>query len=809
MIAAVGRRAPSWPYAMHLKVRHKLLLLLAGALTAALLLSASMLTWLIGAHHAEMAGERTRWLMHEAGARLLERQERLAGLSAGLAAREHIVAALSPFARPDTAELDRRENVSRLAHELREGLVEWPGGYAVAAYDITGRLLIAVGAQDSRNVPGSLPDGAAAPHRALRLARSGNELVMESIVPVVQERAGVAAPVGWLRLIQPIDWSAIEELARQRGTIILRLHAGNFDAANTLGLDAAALRDVPPLFAADRVATPQAGWQLKRDGHFLHAAAIDLAGGEAAWLVAALDGTAAREEQARAQGIIFKLLAGTLLLVIPLAVWLERRWIVAPFETLSAGVHEYAQGNLDKRIALPTGDEFEGLAEDFNLLAVALRVREIAIREAEERWQFALDSAGHGVWERDLATGKAYYSSIWKAMLGHAEAEIGDNFQEWEERVHPDDLPQAREALASHLAGKSPAYNAVFRMRHKQGGWRWIFARGRVVARDPAGQPLRILGTHTDITERVAAEQAIREAATVFDATSEAILITDADGVIRRVNRAFSTITGYDPDQVIGQRPGLLASGRHDKLFYAALWDALLTHGYWEGEIWNRRKSGEVFPIWETISAVRNPEGAIVEFVALFSDITKKKRSEEEIVYRANYDALTGLPNRTLLAERLSQALRQARRETLRLAVLFIDLDHFKQVNDTLGHARGDRLLQAVAERMRHCVRESDTLARQGGDEFVVLLANLETPAAAGIVAGKIIAQTCMPFIIDQHEIRVGASVGITIYPDDGTDIDTLYRNADMAMYRAKAAGRNNAQFYSTLAAEADARRRP
>jgi diguanylate cyclase (GGDEF)-like protein/PAS domain S-box-containing protein len=311
-----------------------------------------------------------------------------------------------------------------------------------------------------------------------------------------------------------------------------------------------------------------------------------------------------------------------------------------------------------------------------------------------------------------------------------------------------------------------------------------------------------------DISERVTAERALREAATVFESTTEAIMITDANGVIKRINQAFTHMTGYTQAEALGQTPRILKSGRQDAAFYQNMWERLRAQGRWESEVWNQRKNGEIFPVWEIVSTVRDEYGQPAGFVSLFIDITQKKRDEAEISFRANYDALTGLPNRNLLAERLGQALKQARREGSRVAVMFIDLDFFKQVNDTLGHASGDRLLQRVAERMRLCVRESDTIARLGGDEFVVLLMDIDETAPAGIVADKIIAQMVEPFDIEGNEVHIGASIGITIFPDDGRDVDTLFRNADLAMYRAKTMGRNNAQFFEAALTDAALDRR-
>jgi diguanylate cyclase (GGDEF)-like protein/PAS domain S-box-containing protein len=331
------------------------------------------------------------------------------------------------------------------------------------------------------------------------------------------------------------------------------------------------------------------------------------------------------------------------------------------------------------------------------------------------------------------------------------------------------------------------------RHRLKNGALRSVEVSLSPVHRDDR---LLIYAIIHDVTDRVEAERSLREAATVFEATNEAIMITDDAGVIRRVNQAFTCMTGYSAAEAIGQTPRLLKSDRHDEQFYITLWNRLREQGRWEGEIWNRRKNGEVFPVWQIISAVPDGQGGTAGYVALAIDITQKKHDEDEIAFRANYDPLTGLPNRNLLAERLSQALKQARREGTRVAVMFVDLDFFKQVNDTLGHAVGDRLLQLVADRMRLCVRETDTIARLGGDEFVIVLTDIGESAPAANVAEKIIAQMNEPFDIEGNEIHIGASVGITLFPDDGRDIDVLFRNADLAMYRAKAIGRNNAQFF-------------
>ncbi|MCM8855519.1 MAG: EAL domain-containing protein [Candidatus Thiodiazotropha sp.] len=285
--------------------------------------------------------------------------------------------------------------------------------------------------------------------------------------------------------------------------------------------------------------------------------------------------------------------------------------------------------------------------------------------------------------------------------------------------------------------------------------------------------------------------------ATVFETTAEGIMVTDADNMIKTVNPAFSRITGYPAEEVIGHSPNMLSSGRHDNEFYEALWDSVLQKKYWTGEIWNRRKDGSVFPEWLSIAAIPGEDGVAKEYVAVFSDITKHKQDEEQIRYQANYDALTGLPNRSLLSDRLVQAIGSAHREKWKLAILFIDLDQFKMVNDTFGHVMGDELLQLVASRIGECVRESDTVARFGGDEFIILLQDVSDMDAVANVATKVIEKITRVFTLYGREIYIGASVGITIFPDDATNADSLLRNADMAMYQAKDRGRNSYQFFT------------
>lgn len=288
----------------------------------------------------------------------------------------------------------------------------------------------------------------------------------------------------------------------------------------------------------------------------------------------------------------------------------------------------------------------------------------------------------------------------------------------------------------------------------------------------------------------------IQLAATVFDASSDAIFITDSANRIISVNAAFCEITGYSAEDVIGETPAILNSGRHDAGFYQSMWQDLLETGQWNGEVWNRRKNGEIFAELLTINAVKNYRGEISHYVSIFADITEHKQTEEHVRHLAHYDALTSLPNRTLFNDRLGQALINAQRDNGTAAVMFLDLDRFKIINDTLGHGIGDLLLQEVAVRLTGCVRQGDTVSRLGGDEFVVLLPELNDEKDARLVAQKLLNAAALPMVLQGYELHISASIGISHYPMDGTNIETLMKNADVAMYRAKEEGRNNFQFY-------------
>jgi two-component system CheB/CheR fusion protein len=310
----------------------------------------------------------------------------------------------------------------------------------------------------------------------------------------------------------------------------------------------------------------------------------------------------------------------------------------------------------------------------------------------------------------------------------------------------------------------------------------------------------------TDITERKHAEEQLRLAARVFDRAAEGVMVTDIEQNILTVNDSFSSVTGYSREDVVGRTPSLLSSGKHPVSFYAEMWEKIREDGWWQGEIWNRRKNGDLYLEWLSINTVKDHDGAVVNYVAMFSDITLVRESQHRVEFLATHDDLTGLPNRALFNDRLKQSLARATRSNENMAVMFMDLDNFKVINDTMGHDAGDTLLKQASARLLECVRSVDTVARFGGDEFVILLEGSQRHETA-MTAQRLIKALSVSFLIDGRECFVSASVGISMFPDDVSDPTGLMRNADAAMYRAKEQGKNSFQFFtSELAAQASQR---
>ncbi|MFA9461948.1 EAL domain-containing protein [Thiohalorhabdus sp. Cl-TMA] len=333
--------------------------------------------------------------------------------------------------------------------------------------------------------------------------------------------------------------------------------------------------------------------------------------------------------------------------------------------------------------------------------------------------------------------------------------------------------------------------------------WRHLRADGTEVDAEVSLTPVvlgergYLLAVLRDLSDRKRQEEQLRQAAAVFESTHEGVLITDSEGRVQQVNRAFTEITGYSAEESVGGIPPFLHDNRLDENGETIDWADIIHAGAWQGEFWNYRKNGEYFPIWLTLNGVENERGEITNYVGVFSDISRIKRSQAELEYQARHDPLTGLPNRMQLNDYLEHAMALAERHRQELGVLFLDLDGFKEINDSLGHSVGDSLLAQVGARLRDTVRRADTVARLGGDEFIVLTEELKDPKQAGELAEKLTSALAEPFAVEGQDLFITTSVGICLYPRDGDSVEALLKNADAAMYWAKAEGRNTFQFYT------------
>ena len=433
---------------------------------------------------------------------------------------------------------------------------------------------------------------------------------------------------------------------------------------------------------------------------------------------------------------------------------------------------------------------------------------ELALQESERRLHTILDSVEAYIYIKDSNYRYQYANRRLRDYYGKTMAEI----------VGLDDTALFDAQTAAMLRrndrrvierGERVAQEEI--TSGKKPGSRTVNFSVKLPLRDDTGTVYALCGISTDITAQKALESTLRVAATAFE-SQEGMLITDADTVILRINQSFAEMTGYSVDEVVGQTPKMFASHRHDDAFYASLWAAVNTTGNWQGEIWDQRKNGEIFPVWMAITAVKGEDGSVTNYVATHTDITERKTSEEQIRNLAFFDPLTLLPNRRLLADRLHHALATSSRSRREAALLFIDLDHFKTLNDTLGHDKGDLLLQEVARRITACIREGDTVARLGGDEFVVMLENLsgnglEAASQAELVGEKVLNALCLPYDLNGREYRSSASIGLTLFNAPENSSEDLMRRADLAMYQAKASGRNNLRFFDPkMQAEVSAR---
>jgi len=438
----------------------------------------------------------------------------------------------------------------------------------------------------------------------------------------------------------------------------------------------------------------------------------------------------------------------------------------------------------------PAAGQFALLAQD-----ISERKRsEEALRHSEARLTLAQSAARIGIWDWDMVRNRATFSPEYYRLFGLPNGNP-HGYEDFLAMVVPEDRARV-EARVKRSATEPPhVYEIEYRIRRAADGTlRWLVSKGQFFSKQ--GRSLRAMGVVYDITERRQIEEKLRLTARVFDTTMETVVITDADRNLIDMNMAFCMVTGYSREEVLGKNPRFLKSNRHPLAFYEAMWQAIANKGHWSGEIWNRKKNGETFPVWLTISTLLDENGAITHYVGIASDISLLKQHEKQLEHIAHYDALTGIPNRVLLADRMKQAIAQTGRKQKLLGICYLDLDGFKPINDSFGHEAGDRVLIEIAQRISAALRSGDTVARLGGDEFAVLLLELEGEEECRGTVERLLEAIGEPLSVSDKTFMVTASIGVTLYPHDDQDPDTLLRHADQAMYIAKQSGRNRHHFY-------------
>ena len=427
------------------------------------------------------------------------------------------------------------------------------------------------------------------------------------------------------------------------------------------------------------------------------------------------------------------------------------------------------------------------------LAALAWRQRDLArrLQSSELRIRRILDTTQEGFLMTDLEHRLVQVNPAFAKLLGgHPEDLVGRPLYDFVDAAN-------RAILAEQGIKRARGEQSVYEIEvTRLDGTPVPCQFSATPIHDEAGVRTGAFALVSDLSGRRAHEAYVRQVVAMFESTAEGVMLTDLEGAIVSVNPAFTVVTGYAEAEALGRNPRFLQSGRHGSEFYQAMWDGLAASGQWQGELWNRRKNGEVYPEWLTISAVRDADGAVQSYVGVFSDISHIKRSEAELERLAHYDPLTGLPNRILLQAQLNQALERATRRQQRIAVMVLDLDGFKTVNDSLGHPAGDLLLQVIGKRLQRLLRREDTVARLGGDEFAVIAENVSNSNNPGLIAEKIIQAVAEPVDLNGHSALVTGSIGIALYPDDGVDTTALLQAADMAMYASKQAGRNTSRFH-------------
>jgi len=477
-----------------------------------------------------------------------------------------------------------------------------------------------------------------------------------------------------------------------------------------------------------------------------------------------------------------------------LASSLLSRIVFSRMRRLSNATIQLSEGDYTVRLPRENDRDMNMVSQAFNQMAINIGARESELKQSQSAYRAVIDNMDDVLFRIGLDGNWEFLGPSWEKLAGNSvEHSLGRHWEDW---VDPLDYAQCYAWFNDVIQNKKENCNTEFRLKCADGELRFVEVISRSIL-DSGGLSLGISGVIRNISRRKLAEKQLLLSAKIIESTVEGVAVADATGSILKVNPAFSKITGYSEVEVLGKNFNILQSGKHDDLFYQDMWSSIRKKGFWRGEIWNRRKNGAIYPEWLNINTLRDENDQLTNYVGVFSDISEIKDTEKRLEHLAYHDQLTNLPNRLLFELHLQHAIQQVDRSKSNLALLIIDLDNFKEVNDSLGHAAGDKLLRNVADILLSIVRQGDTVARQGGDEFLILLEPIDKPEDAALIAEKILSKLAQPFMVEDHEVFVSGSIGISICPQQGNDVETLIKNADAAMYRAKDLGRNGFQYFS------------
>ena len=636
-----------------------------------------------------------------------------------------------------------------------------------------------------------------------KLSANNKDLMLMSHFPIMNPDEHSSEIMAWLCIGYVLEQSFVESLAiKTGGSLILHGHFKN-EKNYLLTANGDMSASARPVFSEPENVMQSMHIDKKHhhnnkinflhtDEYFAAMFPLDLDDGRALFFILGLDKENLSGSLDAFEQSIFVVLFLSGLIVVPMGLLFARRSIIHPVTKLTDFAESLASGEMPKLNGFSSKDELGRLAGAFNSMAEAIHLREESLRSKQREIEGIIENAPSMI---SMKSPDGKY-----LMVNHLFVKLFDLSRDeivgcTDMDIFPEET--ALEFRKNDLQIIESKKASQFEESVVQGEVLHTYISNKFPLIGNGDEVIAICSIATDITERKNAELKLSLAKNIIDNANEAIVVTNLDANIEEINDAYEKVSGYSREEVIGKNPNLLQSGYHDKQFYDDMWKVVREKGRWEGEMWDRRKDGEIYPKYLSISTVFDDADKPSKYVGIFSDITERKETEKQLRHLAYFDALTGLPNRVMLYDRLHQAILSAKRNDNLFAVMMLDLDRFKYVNDTLGHDAGDELLVAVAEQLKSLVRETDTVARIGGDEFKIILSDIKNADEASVVAQKIIDNLKRPIRIKGRPVNIGASIGIAICPADGEEIDQLIKFADLALYKAKGSGRNCYQYFS------------